>query len=266
MSNRETGSRRNAVAVSDWSIVEEKGLDPSGGTASGGRGRGSFRTMKIGGKNAREVTLRIPRALFPELKRLVNPAFWNAETIDAPTATLSTYGFFSQIVQGSGAQNRTGDVVRVERIIIRGYITFSQSQAQVTPCFALVMDKEPAVVNSIAAAPAWTDMFQGIGAAGAPAYLVAVPNYDKRWRFEFLKRIQMPTAACVAPVLAGFIPAYITQPRYFEIDVPLKRLIKYDSTMGTPYAGGELSLVGWSDVVANTPQVTASYEVYFSDA
>jgi len=212
------------------------------------------------------VTIRIPRQLFPELKRMYNPAFWNNEIIDIPTNPLSIFGFFSQIVQGNGAQNRTGDVVRVERIIIRLYITFSQSQAQVTPCFAVVMDKEPAVVESIAASPAWLDMFQGVGGAAAPAYLVAVPNYDKRWRFDYLKRVQVPTAACVAPVLAGFVPAYITQPRYIEIDLPIRKSIKYDSTMGTPYAGGELNLVGWSDVGSNVPLVTASFELFFSDA
>jgi hypothetical protein len=265
MSNKISGQRRGQIATSDWAIVEEKVPDQTG-ASDGGRGRSGFKTIKIGGKRNKQVMLRIPRALFPELKRIYNPAFWNNETIDIPTNPLSIFGFFSQIVQGSGAQNRTGVVIMVERIVIRLYITFSQSQAQVTPCFALVMDKEPAVVEAIASAPAWLDMFEGIGGASAPAYLVALPNDDKRWRFDYLKRVQVPTAACVAPVLAGFVPAYITQPRYIEIDVPIRKSIKYDSVSGTPYAGGELNLAGWSDVGTNVPLVTASYELFFSDA
>jgi hypothetical protein len=250
------------VVTSDWSIVEEKVPDQTS-ASDGGRGRSGFRKIKVGGRKA--VTISIPRQLFPELKRATNAAFWDAETLDVPSTGASFYQFFAQITQGNGAQNRTGDVIFVEKLVLRLYVEFSTAEGFVTPVFALVMDKEPAVIEATAAFPAWTDVFQGIGGASSKAYLTAVPNYDKRWRFQYLKRIEMPTAAC-AVLTTGSAYVAVTQPRCVTLEIPIKKTIKYDSTMGAPYAGAEIYLIGWSDVASNVPKCNGSYEIFFSDA
>lgn len=210
------------------------------------------------GKVGRSLVLRIPQGMLPELKRQYFAAFWDAETLDDPAATASNYQFFSQISQGSNSYNRLGDSIFVDRVVIRMIIVQSGDVSHETANLALVLDQEPA-----AGTPAWGDMFQGIGAASLQAYNVAIPNYDKRSRFKFIERASLPLAYTSAYGVGAAFSSVM--PRTITFDIPIKRHVRYDGTGARPYSGAELMIWGWSDVASNTPQATASVEIFFTD-
>jgi len=167
---------------------------------------------------------------------------------------------------GSSARWFRAMVLRIVRaitfsskIVIRMQLVASTSAAPHTAVIALNLDMEPAVVESIAAAPAWGDLYQGIGAANVEAVTVAIPNYDKRARFRYLKHITEP----MTPMAAFANVLY--QQKYITIEHTVNKRVRYDSTIGTPYAGCEMFLCGWSDLTANVPKVEASYELFFTD-
>jgi len=252
-----TGSMTGA---SDWIDVERKNMDPTAErrvavtvmTGKGGKGGK--------GKKGKMIKLRLPASVLPELKRHYAAAGWDAETLDIPTATASSYNFFTQIGIGTANDSRLGDAIFVERVVIRLYIAQSASATSSVANLALVQDLEPA-----AGAPAWTDMFQGVGGAGPAAYHVAIPNYDKRYRFKYLERAVIPlhwSAAYYASPSTFVSPGTTT----LHFEVPIKRKVYYDNTNGRPVRGNELMLWGWSDTNTNTPQATMSYEIFFTDA
>ncbi len=212
------------------------------------------------GKKGKAVKLRIPRSLFPELKRRYSAAFWDAETLDIPTSTASSFNFFSQVAQGVAADSRLGDSIFVEKVVVRLYLEQSTGITFTTADFAAVFDQEPA-----AGAPAWTDIFQGVGAASAAAYHVAIPNYDKRFRFRYANRATVPLSWSAA-YWNGSSAVVSVHPVTMTLEIPVKRRILFDNTSGRPIRGCELMLWGWSDTAANTPRATASYEIFFADA
>ena len=217
-------------------------------------------TVQVGkGKKKRGVRMRIPRGLLPELKRKFDPAFWDGETLDSPSATASQYALFAQIVQGTNAQNRLGDSIFVDKVVLRLHLEQSTSNTFSTACLAVVMDMEPAAGN-----PAWTDVFQGIGAATAPAYLNAIPNFDKRLRFSYKERMSIPLSWSGA-YWNGSAATVSPHPKQIVMEIPVKRRVSYDNSGGV-YRGCELQLFGWSDLTANTPKVWGSYEIFFTDA
>jgi len=251
-------SRKSGVIASDWAVVESKTGPPS--TAKMSRISIPQGTGKNGRKK-KDVVIHIPRSFIPEVKRMFNAAFWDAETLDDPVVGFSTFGFFSQVTQGNGAQNRQGDYIFVNKLVIRIQLIGSVSAPSHTAVLALNLDKEPAVVESIASPPSWSDYYQGIGGAGLAAYTVPIPNYDKRARFGYLKHITEPmTPMSVSPGGSVFY-----QEKYITIEHTFNRKIRYDSTMGTPYAGCEAFLIGWSNLAANVPKAEASYELFFTD-
>ncbi len=255
-----TRNSRNHETSSEWVDWEEKVPDQ---VPSVPRGKEQTVTVLTKGKGkkgkGKAMKLRIPRAMLPELKRHYSAAFWDAETLDIPTSTASSYDFFTQIAQGVAADSRLGDSIFVEKVVVRLYLEQSSSNTFTTADLAVVFDQEPA-----AGAPAWTDIFQGVGAAGVAAYHVVIPNYDKRFRFRYAKRATVPLA-WASSYWNGSAGVVSIRPVTMTLEIPVKRRIQYDNTNGRPIRGCELMLWGWSDVSSNTPKCTASYEVFFSD-
>jgi hypothetical protein len=238
----------------EFTMVEDKAPDDVGLF-----GKASAVMVKVG-KGKKKTMIRLPRSLIPELKRLVLPAFWDQETLDDPGHTASLFSFLGQIGQGTGASNRLGDAIIVERIVIRYHVEQSASQSFCTAVLELIEDKEPAV-----GAPVWTDVFQGIGGASTSAYLVAVPNFDKRSRFSYLKRRTMPLSWQAASYNGSTVTNAPAVTDGVMVILP-KRRVEFDNTSAPPYKGAEFRLFGWSDITANTPKITASAEIYFTDA
>lgn len=248
--------RNKKDTTSEWTQLEEHVSDEKSLDAT--RGAKSLTVLTGSGKKQRRVKLMIPRAFFPELKRMYQVGFWDAETMDAPSATASRFGFLANITVGGGATNRIGDSIYVENVIVRLHVEQSTSVTYTTANLAFVVDKEPA-----AGAPAWTDVFNGIGAASATCYDVAIPNYDKRARFVYAKRDTIPLAWSSSYYNAAAIVS--VKPYTAVYDIPIKRVVEFDGS-GSVYAGPELYLFGWSDVTSNTPKAYASYEIFFRDA
>jgi hypothetical protein len=211
-------------------------------------------------KRMQAMRLILPRALLPELKRAFNVAFWDAETLDDPGTGASTYYLLSQIAQGSNPTQRIGDVIYVHRVVIRMYIEQSSSATFSTAELRLVADTEPA-----AGGPAWTTVFQGIGGSSIQAYHVAIPDFDLRWRYKYLREVSVPMSWTASSVNAGVTTSAI-RPVSAVWDIKVDREVAYNSTSAYPVKGQELILWGWSSLNANTPKCWASYEIFFTDA
>lgn len=235
----------------DWIDTEEK-ESPVRQSLTGG--------MKFRMKGKRGV-ITVPRSIFrAEIKRMYNAAFWDNETFDAPSNTASSYNFFTQITVGGGAANRVGDVIRVHKLVIRLICLPNSNITLQTNSVAVIRDKEPG-----AGTYAWTDAYNGIGAANVLAYHVAIPNFDKRFRFDYLATKRICTGLSTI-VYNGAATVGSVKCIAFEIVLNVNKQIRYDNTTARPYQGCEYTIWGWSEDVANTPQWTASYEVFFSDA
>lgn len=208
------------------------------------------------GKNAKMVKVAIPMSIAPELKRYFSGDFWSAETIDDATSA-SFFSVFTNIVQGDQATNRQGDIIRVIKVVFRLYIVPSTSQAASTAVtIAALLDKEPAQGQ-----PGWTTVWQG-GLASVINYQCAIPNYDKRSRFEIKRREHFPMVWAAVNQTG---PVVSVVPVFCTMDIPLNRVVKYDGTAARPYSGCELELQAWSDLSANTPRAYGAVEVFFTD-
>ncbi len=215
---------------------------------------------KAHGKKLRKMRMTLPRFLMPELKRAFSAAFWDAETLDDPGTGASAYNFLSQIEQGANPTQRVGDVIFVDEIVLRLYMEQSSSTTFSTAEFRLIEDREPA-----AGAPGWNTVFNGIGGASVQSYHVAIPDFDQRWRFKYLKEGSFPQAWTASSVNGGVTTSAI-RPVSMTWRIPVKREIMYNSTSAYPVRGGEFILFGWSSLSANTPKVWASYEIFFTDS
>lgn len=200
----------------------------------------------------------LPISVRPEVKRKYNVAFWDAETMDYPPGTASQQRFFNNIAQGLAADSRVGDTIYVKMLKIRGLVQMNVTSSSTNAMLALVEDTEPA-----AGVPAWTDVFQGIGGAGNASYCNAIMNYDKRPRFRLRRFKRIPLSWTAAYYNAGAVASARAVP--FEMTVKVNRLVKYDNT-NAPYKGSEYYLFGWSDLAANTPLCSASYQIWFTDS
>jgi hypothetical protein len=241
----------------DFEVVDEKRpVDQMSQTYRPKQRVTTIVTQKGKGKAAKTVRLRIPLPMAPEIKRFFNAEFWSAETIDDATSA-SFYSVFTNIVQGDQATNRQGSMIRVLKVVLRLYLVPSSSQASATAVTtALVLDNEPAQGQ-----PGFTTVWQG-GLATLPAYQCAIPNYDKRSRFRYLRRDHTPML-WTAVNQTG--PVVCVRPEFLTIDQPINRTVKYDGTAARPYGGCELELQAWSDISANTPKAYGAIEVFFTD-
>jgi len=236
----------------DWTNIEEKVPDdvPEQPRSI---------TVRTGGKGKKGglQKLFLPRSMIPETKRMFS-YFWDAETLDAPSGGASSFFFLQDIAQGSNSTQRIGDSIFVKRIVIRLIIDQSAGNNTTTANLALIKDTEPA-----AASPAWTDLFQGIGGSSAAMYNVAIPNFDERSRFKYLKRITQPLVwqAAYYNAAAFGTPQVISLTLVQEVN----QQVSYNGTSATPERGAEISLWGWSDLTANTPKCNASMEIFFTD-
>jgi hypothetical protein len=249
---------RDKIETSEWIEHEEKVPDQAT-NADARLGRARVITVATGkGRRKRGMRLRIPSALVPELKRQFLAAFWDGETLDAPSATASRFPVFAQITQGSSAQQRLGDSIFVEKVVVRLHFEQNTSITFCTAHIAAILDTEPAVGS-----PAWTDVFQGIGAAGSGAYNVAIPNFDKRSRFVYKERLTVPICP-QGGYWNGSTAILLPRPVQVTMEIPIRKRISYDDTASV-YKGCELQIFGWSDVTANVPKCWASYETFFTD-
>lgn len=254
-------SKRHEVTASEWVNLEEK--QPDNPRSAGGS---NFMRVTLPGKGkgkkgkGKAMVLHIPRSLMPELKRMFNAAFWDAETLDNPTGPASSYEFFNQITQGVGATQRIGDCVFIENIVLRLQLQQSPSISQCTTVIELIGDKQPAAVI-----PTWNDIFQGIGGASAVAYLTAIPNFDERNRFRYLQRETIPMSWSAIAFDTGNTQHAAAAPKSITINLPIKKKIMYNGTGGV-YAGMTLYLWAWSELTANTPHMNGSFEIFFTDA
>lgn len=197
----------------------------------------------------------IPQSMRTEVKRFINPAFWDAETLDNPTAGASAYLQFANIAQGAAVNQRIGDAVYIKRISVRWWCAQSVSALFSPFVLAFVEDTEPA-----AGAPNWSDVFQSIGAASLAAYMNPQLNNDQRFRFRLkrLVRVEMDIKAIGA---ASTSSAHV----HGEMSFPINKLIKFNGAGGI-YRGSNWILFGWSQLAANTPQITASFATSYTDA
>lgn len=239
-----------SVKFDDADLVESKEVAEPGLTSRFGR-----KGVRRVGKN-----LMIPRSMFkPEVKRSYNTSFWDQETLDNPTAGASVWSFLASIAQGTGASQRIGNVVQAHKLVIRLVIQGSSSQTSTTAHLAMVRDKEP-----YAGAPVWTTVFNGIGAASNDAFNVAIPNADKRFRFDYLRTVHVPIEIQAIAWNGSAFTAAI-RPEYVELTFNINRRVRYDNANTAPIQGCEYVLFGWSDISANTPKATGSFELFFSD-
>jgi len=250
-------SRRTKVVADDWVETEAK-VPEETATVYVPKGAKNIVVATGKGKKKKMVTLRIPSALFPELKRYVNAEFWTAETLDDPATGASQYSIFTSIVQGSAATNRNGDMIRIKNVVLRFYLLPSTSLTNTTVEIAVVRDKEPAT-----GVPGYTTIWQG-GLANVKGYHAAVPNYDKRTRFDIMRMEHCAMDWAAAYYNAAAIVS--VKPITLMMDLPVNKVVRYDGTGARPYSGSELEVFGWSDVSSNTPQAFASLEVFFVDA
>ncbi len=249
---------RGQIETSEWVEAEEKVPDQAT-NADARLGKARVITVATGkGRRKRGMRLRIPSALVPELKRQFLAAFWDNETLDAPSATASRFPVFAQITQGASAQQRLGDAIFVEKVVVRLCIEQNPSITFCSAHFAAVLDTEPA-----GSTPAWTDVFQGIGGASAGAYNVAIPNFDKRSRFVYKERTTVPLSPSAA-YWNGSTALLCVRPVYVTLEIPIRKRVSYDDTSSV-YKGCELQLFGWSDTTSNTPKCWGSYETFFTD-
>ncbi len=248
--------------ASDWVDLESKVVDNAKPMASQGR---RLTTIKLG-KGKRSRKLRVPRNMVGggELKRAFSATVWNAQTLGAPSGGTTAFGLFSNIANGTASVNRIGDVIRVQRVVMRGYLEWSSSETFSTASVAVVLDNEPATQATTSSLPAWTEVFQGIGGSTSAQYNVAIPNDNKRWRFNFLRRLTVPSAL-TALTWNGTTTIAAARPQVFELDIPINRLVEYDPSSAVPYKGCECVVYGWSDVTSNDPKISLSYEIFFTD-
>lgn len=202
--------------------------------------------------------IEIPRPIVAEIKRTFQAAFWDNETLDSPAGTFSAFSFINQIGQGVGANERLGDQVVVLGLRIRFIAIQSIAVAHFPARLDLVVDKQPA-----AGASAWTDLYQGIGGANANAYIVAIPDFDRRTRYEYLDS-RILVSSWTAAYADGGGAHIAVKPMVGEFDVRINRKIKFDSNV--IMSGVEYWLYGWGVQNSDTTQVTASYELFFQDA
>lgn len=218
------------------------------------------RTITLG-RDGRIPAYLLPRSLKPEVKRQFAAASWDAETLDDPAHTPSRFGFFVNIAQGVGGDGRVGDQVNVKRLLIRGHVRANTTSTYNQTVLCLIKDTEPA-----AGVPAWTDVFQGIGAASLDSYMNPILNFDKRFRFRIvkLKRYGLGWKSAVQAVGGGSI---LNSPQIvpFVFNIPMNQSVKFDGT-GAVTNGCEYYLFGWSTQNTNTPVAYMGYQTYFTDA
>lgn len=239
---------------SEWIAVEEKIPEYTLGRSRKnqslsvqvkGKGKGKARTMK----------LSIPRSMIPEVKRMFNAAFWDQETLDSPAAGASFYSLGAQVQLGTGAIQRIGDSIFIKEVVVRYHLIQSASASNCTAVIAMNLDHEPA-----AGGPNWAGVYQGIGSSSASAYTVAIPDFDQRSRFSYLRREVVPLAPQAVNVFNLVKPVVAT------MRVPINKWVRYDNTTSIPTQGVDVQLWAWSDLTSNTPTLTASYELFFTDA
>ncbi len=250
--------KRGGDKTSEWVELEEKVPDQVG--AFGNRGRDLMVTLPGKGKKGKKVKLRIPSSMIPELKRYYQVAFWDVETLNSPAGTASSYNILQNITPGTSAITRLGDAIYIEKIVIRLLVYQVTTITFTTANIAVVIDNEPAVGS-----PAWTDIWQDIGGSDPGAYDVAIPNYDKRFRFNIVREARIPLEWAAA-YWNGSTALISTRPQLLVLDIPIKRRVMYNGATGAPYRGCNISVWGWSDANANPPLAQGSYEVFFRDA
>ncbi len=243
---------RQRINADDWVDAETKVADQVSQVF-----KPRAKNMSLVNSRGKAVKLRIPAALMPEVKRAFNGEFWSAETIDDATAP-SIYSFFTQIVQGDTSGTRQGDMIRVQKVVIRLWLEPSTSLSYSTVNLAVLLDCEPGI-----GAPAMNEVFQG-GLSTSKGYHAAIPNYDKRSRFLFKQREAVPMVWSAA-YWNGTSAVVSARPVTLTLEIPVNRIVKYDGTSARPYSGCELMLFAWSDVTANTPKAYASYEIFYVD-
>lgn len=244
----------------DWVEAETKAPDDMSMVDRIGRGPRTLTVMQGKGKKKKAVKLRIPAALFPEMKRFVSPEVWSAVNIADPATGASQISCYTLIAQGTTAQTRNGDMIRVIKAVLRMYFRPNSSAVpSSTVDLAAVQDSEPA-----AGVPTFPQVFQG-GLASLYGYHCAVPNYDKRGRFVSKKRDAVPQVTTAAYISGGGVTSLYVRPVTLVWDIPINRVVKYDGANARPYQGSELEIFAWSDVSANMPTAWAALEIFFVD-
>lgn len=249
--------------ASGWVELETKVVDQVG--PFGGGGKTMTLTMPGKGKKGkgRQVKLRIPASMIPELKRQSFAAFWDTQPLKTPAndATASRYMLFDDISLGTGSANRLGDAIFVEKIVIRLLVHGQVTTTFNTATLAVILDTEPD-----ATAPAWTDMFAGIGAGGTGLYDVAIPEQDKRYRFRYLREVRVPLK-WTAAYYTGAAAVVSLEPFLITLDIPIKKRVMYDASVSKPVKGCNVGVFGWSDESGATlPKAYGSYEIFFRDS
>jgi hypothetical protein len=107
-------------------------------------------------------------------------------------------------------------------------------------------------------------MFQGIGASSANMYNVAIPNYDERSRFQYMRRLTKPLVWQAAYYNAATFGT--PQIENYTLNVPINQAVQYNTNNGAPYHGAEIIFVAWSDLTSNVPKANLSFEIFFDDA
>jgi len=248
-------SERNAT---DWVDLETKVPDqvaPFGG-------RSSMKEVVVStgkGKKKKMVKLRIPRSMLQqEVKRFFNTGFFDAAVMDIPSGAPLKSNSFGTISSGGGAINRLGDAIFVHKVVYRFFI---QPDATVTwqgAELAWVLDNEPAAGLAV-----WSSVFNTIGAGTTGLYHCAIPVYDQRFRYKYLRRVSEIFQTIFVWNGSAFTGS--PKPLIMEVTIPIRRKVMYDASNAVT-AGCELAMYGWSGASVTQPKLWCSMEVFFSDA
>lgn len=245
--------------LGEWVSMETRPPDQVG--PSGRRPKNTTVSVVTGkGRKAKNVKLRIPASMFPEIKRYYQVCGIDAQAVGQPGASSVQKDIFAGVTSGTGAGQRLGNSIFVKKVVFRLYCVQDTTINFSNLNFAFVHDLEPA-----AAAPLWSTVWEP-GGSGAGQYNVVIPADDERFRYKYDQRFTVPLH-WTAVAWNGSTYATSTKPFTGVVEIPINRRIDYSSSAtARPFKGEELTMWAWSDAGSNKPFLTASWEVFFTDA
>lgn len=207
---------------------------------------------------SRQISMRqLPKGVRPEMKMLTtNP--WSAETLDDTTAPSISH--LCGVTQGDLISQRTGNQIEVKSIHVKMLVR-SSGGVLLNQCRVdLVEDREPGM-----GAPTWASIYGAGPYAAQMDTLNAHLNTDAMSRFKVWRTRRFYLQAnAVYDTLSTKI-ANKGEFEDFYIRFAKTKTLKYSGT-GAVYQGSTFYIVGWSDVIANTPTAWVNARVSFYDA
>jgi len=179
----------------------------------------------------------------------------------------------SNIAEGSDYNNRNGNSILVQRLVIRYQIQSNSAVAQIGTIpvlrFAVVRD----MLQNAGADPALGNLIEVTGTS--MAHLQPLLHFHdgnaaaRRFRIlaEVTHAIQNPFATTVATTGAGVVDILGVHNHVGELNIKVGAHTLYQSTTGADASDwvGALYLISWSNIQTNGPQLSYYSRLYFTD-